>query len=65
MREARFTKPLSVPFTPEAYKMVEQLAREQDISMAHWIRKAVNKVIAQEKEKDMKVKRDHDHGRRN
>lgn len=46
MREANFTKPLTVSLTEEQYSRIKEISDNKKISMADWIRKALDQVLA-------------------
>ncbi len=41
MREAKFTKSLTVALSVDDYQKIKQITDDQKISMAQWVRKAV------------------------
>jgi len=54
MKKAQFSKPLTIALKPEAFEQVKKITDEQEISIAEWIRNAVDMalaVIQQKKEK--------------
>jgi len=46
MKEAKFTKPLTVGLQPKVYEQIKQITDEQCISMAEWTREAVEKALS-------------------
>jgi len=45
MKVAKFTKPLSVGLEPEIYARIQQITDKERISMAEWIREAIEIVL--------------------
>ena len=45
MRKARFTKPLSVSFTPEVYESIKTFTDDEGISMSDLVRAIINKEL--------------------
>ena len=45
MKRAVFTKSLSFALRPEAYDQIKAIADEQQISMADWVRAAVDEAL--------------------
>jgi predicted DNA-binding protein len=45
MRKARFTKPLSVAFSPEAYDRIKAITDGLGISMAQWVRETSRRML--------------------
>jgi hypothetical protein len=45
MKQAVFTKSLSFALRPEAYDEIKAIADEQKISMADWVRAAVDSAM--------------------
>jgi len=46
MKEAKFTKPLTVGLQPEVYEQIKQITDEQCISLAEWTRFAIDTELA-------------------
>jgi hypothetical protein len=46
MKEACFTKPLTVSFSEEAYAKIKAITDQKRISMAEWVRIAAEKALA-------------------
>ena len=46
MKQAVFTKSLSFALRPEAYDQIKQIADEEKISLADWVREAVDAALA-------------------
>ena len=42
MREAKFTKSLTVALPIDVYQKIKQITDEEKVSMAQWVRRAVN-----------------------
>ena len=51
MKEAKFTKPLTVALEPEVYEQIKQITDKEKISIAQWIRDAAAAAL-----KDMQAK---------
>lgn len=49
MIEARFTKLLSVALEPRVYERLKAITDESMVSMAHWVRVAINEGLKEEK----------------
>jgi len=49
MKEACFTKALTVAFSEEVYNKVKAVTDQKRISMGEWVRDAVEKALADEK----------------
>ena len=45
MREAKFTKSLTVALPIDVYQKIKQITDEEKISMAQWVRKAVDLAL--------------------
>jgi hypothetical protein len=45
MRVAKFTKPLTVGLELEVYAQIQRITDEQKISMAEWIRDAIETTL--------------------
>ena len=45
MREAKFTKSLTVVLPIDDYQKIKQITDDQKISMAQWVRKVVNVAL--------------------
>ena len=57
MKRAVFTKSLSFALRPEAYDEIKAIADEQQISMADWVRAAVDAALAKNIQRE-KLKND-------
>jgi predicted transcriptional regulator len=42
MRKSQFSKALTIALPPEQYEQIKQITDDQQISMAEWVRDAVN-----------------------
>ena len=47
MKTATYTKPLSVAFPEETFIRVKEVTDQKNISMGEWVRKAVEKSLAE------------------
>ena len=45
MREAKFTKSLSVALSVDMYQKIKEITDDEKISMAKWVRKIVNMAL--------------------
>ena len=45
MREAKFTKSLTVALPIDDYQKIKQITDDEKISMAKWVRKVVNMAL--------------------
>ena len=45
MREAKFTKSLTVALPIDVYQKIKQITDDEKISMAQWVRRAVNLAL--------------------
>ncbi len=45
MREAKFVKSLTVALPVDAYQKIKQITDDEKISMAQWVRRAVNRAL--------------------
>jgi len=48
MREANFTKALTVAFSESTYSHIKEITDEKKISMGEWVRIAAEKALATE-----------------
>ena len=46
MKEAKYTKPLSIALPPKMYDTVKRITDEARISMSEWFRDAAEKALA-------------------
>jgi hypothetical protein len=47
MKYARFTKPLTISLEQEVYDLIKNIAEQQRISMAEWVREMVSKALVE------------------
>ena len=45
MREAKFTKSLTVALPIDVYQKIKQITDDEKISMAQWVRKVINLAL--------------------
>ena len=45
MREAKFNKSLTVALPVDVYQKIKQITDDEKISMAQWVRRAVNMAL--------------------
>jgi predicted HicB family RNase H-like nuclease len=45
MREAKFTKSLTVALPIDVYQKIKEITDDQKISLAQWVRRAVNMAL--------------------
>ena len=45
MREAKFTKSLTVALPIDTYQKIKEITDDQKISLAQWVRRAVNMAL--------------------
>jgi hypothetical protein len=45
MREAKFTKSLTVALPIDMYQKIKQITDDEKISMAQWVRRSVNMAL--------------------
>ncbi len=45
MKEAKFVKSLSVALSVDVYQKIKQITDDEKISMAQWVRRAVNMAL--------------------
>ena len=45
MREAKFTKSLTVALPIDVYQKIKEITDDEKISMAQWVRRAVNLAL--------------------
>jgi len=46
MRKAKFNRPLTIAFNNEMFQKIKQISDDQEISMASWIRQAIDKILS-------------------
>ena len=51
MKQAIFTKSLTISMPPEQYEQIKEITDEKRISMAEWTREAVEKALSNSPEK--------------
>ena len=49
MREACFTRPLTVALPEEVFRQIKEITDENRISMAQWVREVAEKALTEEK----------------
>ena len=52
MRKARFQKQLTIAISPEDFHVIKQITDEQEISLAQWVREAVNEALQTNKREE-------------
>jgi len=52
MRQAQFTKLLTVAMSPELYEKIKRITDEQRISMGAWVREMAEKAFAKSEDKE-------------
>ena len=52
MRTAKFTKSLTVSMEQEAYERIKQVTDQKQISIADWVRTAIDKALENEQSAD-------------
>ena len=52
MKQAVFTKSLTISMPPEDYEQVKQITDDQQISMAEWVRDAVDAALKKLQQKE-------------
>ena len=57
MKQAIFTKSLTISMPPEQYEQINRLTDEQCISMAEWTRSAINTALVKH-QREEEVKND-------
>ena len=45
MREAKFTKSLTVALPIDVYQKIKKITDDEKISMAQWVRRAINEIL--------------------
>jgi hypothetical protein len=53
MKTAQFTKALTIALYPDAYKDIKNICDAEKISMAQWVRAAVDAALEKQKEDTM------------
>jgi hypothetical protein len=52
MKTAQFTKALTIALHPDVYEEIKNICDAEKISMAQWVRAAVDTELAKEKQKE-------------
>ena len=52
MKTARFTKALTIALNPEAYEQIKQITDAEQISIAEWVRDAVDAALKTNQQKE-------------
>jgi len=52
MKTAQFTKALTIALNPDVYEEIKNICDAEKISMAQWVRVAVDAALAKEKQKE-------------
>jgi predicted HicB family RNase H-like nuclease len=52
MRKSQFSKALTIALPPEHYEQIKQITDEQQISMAQWVRDAVDAALKTNQQKE-------------
>jgi predicted HicB family RNase H-like nuclease len=52
MRTAKFTKSLTVSIEPQAFERIKQITDQKQISIADWVRAAIEKALENEQPAD-------------
>ena len=52
MKQAVFTKSLTISMPPKDYEQIKQITDEQCISMAEWVRAAIDNALAKHQRKE-------------
>ena len=52
MKTARFTKALTIALNPEAYGQIKQITDAEQISIAEWVRNAVDTALGKHQPKE-------------
>ena len=52
MREAKFTKPITIYVSKETYQKVKAITDERKISMAEWFREATEMALLKSNDKE-------------
>ncbi len=53
MKEACFTKALTVAFSPETYLKIKEITDREKISMGEWVRKAAEKALSDQENDEL------------
>ena len=52
MRKARFQKQLTIALSPEHFELIKQITDAQEISLAEWVRDAVDAALKTNQQKE-------------
>ena len=52
MRKSQFSKALTIALPPENYEQIRQITDEQEISLAEWVRAAIDNTLAKHQRKE-------------
>jgi len=52
MRKARFKRQLTIAISPEHFEQIKKITDAKHISMAEWVRDAVDAALEKEKQKE-------------
>ena len=52
MKKATFTKPMTVSVRPEIYDRIKSITDKREISIADWVRAAIEKALENEQPAD-------------
>jgi hypothetical protein len=52
MKQAQYTKSLTISMPPEHYEQIKQITDEQQVSIAEWVREAVAAALATNQPKE-------------
>jgi len=52
MKIAQFTKPLTIALRPEIFDQIKEITDDQKISMAEWVREALEAAISKLQQKE-------------
>jgi hypothetical protein len=53
MREAKYTKPITISLQAHVYAQIKRLTDEQKISIGEWFRSVAEKALAQDSKKNI------------
>ena len=52
MKTAEFTKPLTIALRPEAFEQINKITDKRKISMAQWVRDAIDAALETNQQKE-------------
>ena len=52
MKKAQFTKPLTIALSQSIFEEIKQITDDRQISMAEWVREAVDAALEEHKKQD-------------